>query len=125
MSDRVADDSETEGDIPNIGSECYSASPVLKRKYQKVTASEVASKQEHLFESERTKLEDMLSNFEEVFDGKLGCYPHQKVHLELIDGAQPFCKKAYSVAHTNEKLFKDELNNLCNDGVLEKCVLNY
>ena len=54
----------------------------------------------------------MLSNYEEVFDGKLGCYPHEKVHLELVAGAQPFCKKAYSVAHANEKLFKDELDNI-------------
>ena len=72
---------------PDIGSECYPASPILEQKYQNVTAKEVASKQEHLSESERTKLEDMLSNYEEVFDSKLGCYPRQKVHLELIDGA--------------------------------------
>ena len=84
MSSREQEETETEGDIPDIGSECYSASPILERKYQKVTASEVASKQEHLSESERTKLEDMLSNSEEVFDGKLGCYPHQKVHLKRI-----------------------------------------
>ena len=121
MSNRVQDELESEDDVPDIGFECFAASPILERKYQKVTATEVASKQEHLSESERTKLEDMLSNFEEVFDGKLGCYPHQKVHLELVQGAQPFCKKAYSVAHANEKLFKDELDNLCKDGVLEKC----
>ena len=121
VSSRIDADSEYEGDIPDIGHECFAASPILERKYQKVTAKEVASKQEHLSDSERRKMEAMLSNYEEVFDGKLGCYPHQKVHLELINGAQPFCKKAYSVAHANEKLFKDELDNLCKDGVLEKC----
>ena len=73
MSDQVADDAEIEDDIPDIGSECYSANtPILEQKHQKVTAKEVSSKQEHLSASERTKLEDMLSNYKEVFDGKLG-----------------------------------------------------
>jgi len=34
---------------------------ILERKYQKVTANEMASKQQHLPESESKKLEGMLS----------------------------------------------------------------
>ena len=50
----------------------------------------------------------------------MGCYPHEEIHLELIDGAQPVFKKAYPVPFKREEVFKHELDNLVADGVLEK-----
>ena len=81
----------------------------------------MSSKQEYLSSAERSKLKGVFEKYEEVFDGKLGCYPHKKIYLKLMPDARPFCKKAYSVAQQNEHLFKNELKHLCKDGVLERC----
>ena len=63
MFDRASVNVKAEGDVLGIGLECYSANtPILGWKYQNFTAKEVASKQQHLSESEKTKLEGMLSN---------------------------------------------------------------
>ena len=56
-----------------------------------------------------------------MFDGKLGRYPHEKFHLDLVEGAKPVFKRAYSVSYKHKTVFKKELDSLVADGVLEKC----
>ena len=66
-------------------------------------------------------LESTLKKYEILFDGKLGHYPHKKFHIDLIDGAEPIFKKAYHVPFHRESIFKNELQNMVSDGVLEPC----
>ena len=56
-----------------------------------------------------------------MFNGKRGLYPHRKIHQDPIDGATPIHLHPYSVAHSQEHLFKAELNRLCSINVLERC----
>ena len=85
-----------------------------------MTTEEVAAEQQHLSTKQQNKLKEVLDKYTGVFDGQMGCYPHEEIHLELIDGAQPVFKKAYPVPFKREEVFKHELDNLVADGVLEK-----
>ena len=98
----------------------YFVDKILERKYQKVTTKEVVDLQEHLTPQQREQLNDVLNNTS-LFDGKLGCYPHKKFHLDLIDNYKSVLKRAYLVPYQRERLFKQELDSLVKDGVLKKC----
>jgi hypothetical protein len=63
----------------------------------------------------------MLIKHEPLFDGTLGCYPHKKIHLELLDGVEPVHQKAYPVAHVHQEELLRELKNLVKIRVLERC----
>ena len=96
------------------------AAEILQRKYNKMSVDEVADMQKHLTKHQRYKLQNVLRKHQTLFDGKLGCYPHQKFHLELIDSAEPVYQKPYGVPYKQEELFLQELCCLCDEGVLEK-----
>ena len=63
----------------------------------------------------------MLQQYPVLFSGKLGLYPHGKVHLDLIEDAKPIHLHPYAVPHVQVPLFKKELERLCSIGVLERC----
>jgi hypothetical protein len=62
----------------------------------------------------------LLVRFPKLFRGKLGCFPNKKVHLELRAGAKPFCCQPYPIPRHHEQVFKEELQHLCDIGVLER-----
>jgi hypothetical protein len=66
-------------------------------------------------EKQCEELAEMLMKHEPLFNGPLGKYPHKKIHLELLDGAEPVHQKAYLVAHAHQDVF------LVKKGVLKKC----
>jgi len=77
--------------------------------------------QHHLSLAQQHELSVVLQAYSKLFSGKLGLYPHRKIHLELQDGATPVHLHPYSVAHAHEHLFKAELHRLCEIGVLQRC----
>ena len=54
------------------------------RAYGEVTTEEVIEHQNHLNEEEKFKLKTVLDKHTVLFDGKLGCYPHEKVSHQSI-----------------------------------------
>ena len=99
----------------------YKSKTILHSKYEKVDPQEVANKQVHLTEEQRNDLSNLFAKFDKLFSGKLGCYPHRKVHLELKEGTTPFSCRPYPVPKHHEQVFKDELDRLVQAGVLSKC----
>ena len=97
------------------------AAEILERKYDRITAKQVATEQHHLSQQQQIMLESTLEKYEILFDGKLGHYPDRKFHIDLVEDAQPVFKKTYHVPFHRESLFKNELQNLIKDGVLETC----
>jgi hypothetical protein len=96
-------------------------SEMKEAKYEKVSIDQVIQQQTHLSSSQGLELHAVLSKYTALFSGKLGKYPHRKMHLELLKEDTPLVhKRAYSVPHAHEDLFNQELKHLCEIGVLEK-----
>ena len=74
-----------------------------------------------MLDKERVKFEVMLERHKIMFDGELGLYPHKKFNLKVKEGAVPVHKKPYPVPHKRRNVFRRELQNLVNDGVLKPC----
>jgi hypothetical protein len=86
-----------------------------------VDIHDVALQQKHLSGAMQSELEQILSQYPKLFSGKLGCNTHRKVHLDLKPDAIPCCCCPYPVPHHHEQVFKEELDWLCEIGVLSRC----
>jgi hypothetical protein len=89
--------------------------------YEPVNAQEVDQQQRHLSDAQQSDLVRVLSRYKKLFSGQLGCYPHRKVHLKLKADATPSQSCPYPVPKHHETVFKEELNQLCEIGVLSRC----
>jgi hypothetical protein len=105
---------------PEFG--CFaSTTPIMDSKYEEINPSDVAAQQSHLSPLQQHQLAEVLRQFPVLFNGTLGFYPHQKVHL-TVDSSQPTPKfhKFYPVPRLHLDTFKKELNCLVNLGVLSR-----
>ena len=98
----------------------YKSKTILHSKYEEVNAIDVAKQQTHLSSSQRDELAKLFAKYNKLFSGKLGKYPHCKVHLELKQGTTPVSCCPYPVSRHHYQVFKDELQRLCEIGVLSK-----
>ena len=95
--------------------------PILDAKYEKADLAEVARNQTHLSDSQRNDLFQLLSRHERLFDGTLGLYPHEKMHIELLPGERfESFSRPYPVPHIHLDTFKKELDHLVRIGVLSR-----
>ena len=75
------------------------ASEIQESKYEQVSVQEVALQQNHLTQQQCQELASVLQQYPNLFSSELGLCPHHKIHLDLVDGAQPIHLHAYSVPH--------------------------
>jgi hypothetical protein len=94
---------------------------ILDAKYEQIDTNHLAEQQLHLNRSQRRDLDNLLKKFTKLFDGTLGVYPHKKMHLELIQNAQPVHQRPYAVPVSHHDTFRKELAHLVDIGVLEPC----
>lgn len=99
----------------------YKSNVILHSKYESVDPLDVARQQKHLTKRQQDDLAKVLSRFDKLFSGKLGCYPYHKVHLDLKPDAKPYTCRPYPVPRHHQRVFKDELDRLCKEGVLSRC----
>ncbi len=64
------------------------ATRILDAKYEQVDTNRVAANQKQLNVNQRHKLQHLLAKNKKLFDGSLGVYPHQKVHIDLLPGSK-------------------------------------
>eukprot|EP00957_Ditylum_brightwellii_P065507 4969212-Ditylum_brightwellii.AAC.1 len=75
--------------------------------------NDVVNNQQHLKENKRTLLQDILKNFEDLFQGKIGVWPREPIELKLKDpNMEPFNAKPYRVPHSVMKVFRQEIKRL-------------
>jgi len=99
----------------------YKSKTLLSSLYEEVDTDNVAKQQKHLLPSQQSDLARILSKYKKLFSGKLGQYPHRKIHLDLKEGATPRSCRPYPVPRHQHAVFKEELQRLCKEGVLSPC----
>jgi hypothetical protein len=96
---------------------CY-ASEILDAKYGQESTDDVAEQLTHLTASQQHDMKVLFRDFNTLFDGTLGIYPHQKFHINLIPGAKPKHSRPYAIPRIHLAAFKKELDRLVEIGVL-------
>ena len=94
---------------------------ILPSNYKPVDLKEIADSCKHLSDKQREQLHKLLVKHQQVFDGKLRAYTDEYIHLEVDPNATPHRCRAYPIARSQLKLFKDELDRLVEIGVLSPC----
>ena len=113
-------DFESEEELKEAAALGYKSKTILHSKYEKVDTDEVARQQKHLTVKQQNDLKNLLNKYTKLFSGKLGKYPHRKVHLDVKPNAVPKTCRPYPVPKHHEQVFKDELDRLCEAGVLSR-----
>jgi len=94
---------------------------ILDAKYEKADLPAVVDEQcPHLTEAERQALLDLLTEYEDLFDGTLGDFDTEPVNLELKPDAQPVHSRPFPVPRVHEETLKKEVKRLCEIGVLKE-----
>ena len=94
---------------------------ILDAKYEKADLPTVVEDNcSHLTDSERSSLLVLLQKYEELFDGTLGEWDTDPVHLELKKDSTPFRGRPFPVPQIHEATLKREVERLCSLGVIEK-----
>lgn len=82
-------------------------------KYESTKPEEVIELQKHINQNQKQQLLNVLTQHPILFSGRLGRYPHQKIHLDAYENIKPFHAKPYAVPYIHQQVFKDELQRLC------------
>ncbi len=68
---------------------------------------------------DQNKLFDLLNKYEDLIDGALDDWNTEPVSFELKEGVKPYHGRAYPVLHAHTETLENELNRLCELGVLK------
>ena len=93
---------------------------ILDAKYEKANLPElVKTTCLHLSSNERFKLLEVLTEFEDLFDGTLGDWDTEPVSFELKEGAKPYHGRAFPSPQVHKETVLKEIKRLITLGVLE------
>ena len=102
-----------------IESDAYLANPIMDAKYEKVDINSVIEEHySHLDTNQREDLQKLLLKYEKLFDGTLGEYPGEPMHIDLDSNATPVNLRPYPIPKLHLATFKKELDHLVSVGVL-------
>eukprot|EP00970_Alexandrium_tamarense_P015712 scaffold5391_cov175-Alexandrium_tamarense.AAC.17 len=103
---------EEDDEVHDDWFEAYVVAPIKDAKYEAVDVKDVVEEQTHLTSEQRQDLYRLLKKYTKLFSGNLGRYPHRKVHIDLIEGAEPKHSRPYPVPHIHYDKFKKELEHM-------------
>ena len=98
------------------------ASAIKPNIYNKYNYRDMVLKCHRLSGEQKDILIDILSQYEDLFSGKLGSVPGPPVSLKLKPSSKPYCAWAYTVSKALEHIAKKEVADLVDIGVLVKNV---
>jgi hypothetical protein len=93
---------------------------ILDAKYEKANLPELVENEcSHLNPTEKLQLLELLTEFEDLFDGTLGDWDTEPVSFQLKEGSTPYHGRAYPIPPKQKATVKTEVKRLCEIGVLE------
>lgn len=111
--------SQIEMDTLGVELDSYLAAPILDARYDKVDIDTVVSVHcAHLDAVKQQELKQVLIKHTKLFDGTLGKYPGEPMHIELEPNAKPVYRRPYPIPQVHLATFKKELDHLVAIGVL-------
>jgi len=93
---------------------------ILDADYSKVDIDDYVAELSYLSPSEQSELKAVLNNHPTLFKGGLGVLDIKPVHLELVDGAEPYHSRAFPVPQKYEQTTKKEMDRLTDIGVFKR-----
>ena len=93
---------------------------ILDANYEKANLKEIVLECTHLNKIEQKGLNDLLSKFEQMFDGQLGQWTGKPYEIELKAGATPYHSRPFALPKCYEKTLRKEVERLCKIGVLRR-----
>ena len=97
----------------------YDSKTIKESSYNSQSIEDVISSCTHLNKSKQQDLLDILCKYKTLFNGTLGKYPHEQVHLELLPEATTHRGHPYQIPKAHMKVFRAELDCLVHIRVLE------
>ena len=89
--------------------------------YEKCDTDELADSLTHLTPEQREDMKQLFREFELLFSGRIGTYPHRKFHFELKDDAKPYhCGRPYKIPQVDLPVYKKEMDRQVELGLAEK-----
>ena len=92
---------------------------ILDANYKKADLTEIVQGADQLNQTEKKQLFELLSKYEDLFDGTLGCWETNPVKLEMKEGEKPHNSRYYPMPKIHKETFRKELQRLVEIGVLE------
>jgi len=92
---------------------------ILDAKYEKADLPAIVSTCDHLNESQKEKLLQVLQKFETLFDGTLGDWNTTPVHFELKEGAKPYHGRPFPVPRIHRETMKKEVDRMVKLGIMK------
>ncbi len=89
---------------------------ILLSNYQTINTNDVVQQCCHLNSTQCCDLANLLRHHQSLFSGKLGCYPHGKVHIHLTSDAEPHRTRAYTVSQAHTHFSKKNWTGVVGDG---------
>jgi len=93
---------------------------ILDAHYEAADIDQIISTCYNLTDKQKQQLKLLLEEFKELFDGTLGSWKDQQIHIELKENVRPYHAKAFPIPKSREETFKKEIARLCQIGVLRK-----
>ena len=90
----------------------YHSKTYKESSYNSQSIEDVVSSCTHLNTSQQQDLLHILHKCKTLFNGTLGKYPHEQVHLELLPEATPHQSCPYQIPKAHMKVYKAELDCL-------------
>jgi hypothetical protein len=95
------------------------SSDILQSKYKPSDIRQIAQGEKQLMPTQPDELEEILLKFPTLFSGGLCKFNGEKIHLDLDPTVPSVVSCAYAVPERHKCIFKQELDGLVQDGVLE------
>ena len=92
---------------------------ILDAKYEKADLPKIVDSCDHLDDTQKDELLQLLKKYEGLFDGTLGNWKTTPVHFELKEDAKPFHGRAFPVPRIHRETLKKEIDRLVKLGILK------